>query len=77
MCLGRKFVIRRRTMAGKIPYYVTTDFSAKLQKHYNGSLGDLEKDVKNAYKTKLERACKRENDYSMYLNDRSFDYDMA
>lgn len=82
LCLGRKFVIRRRTIAGKIPYYVTKDFGAKLQKHYNGLVGDLEKDVKNAYKTKLERACKRERDYSMYfdsclhLNERSFDHDM-
>lgn len=57
-------MIRRRTMAGKIPYYVTKDFSFELQNYYNGSLGDLEREVKNAYKTKLERACKREQKYS-------------
>lgn len=51
-------------MAGKIPYYVTKDFSAELQKYNNGLLGDLEKDVKNAYKSKLKRACKHEKKYS-------------
>lgn len=61
----RKFPFRKRTMAGKIPYYVTKDFSAELQKYYNGSLGDLEKDIKYAYKRKLKRACEREKEYSM------------
>lgn len=61
----RKFSIRRRTMAGKIPYYVTKDFTAEIQKYYSGSLGDVEKDVKTEYKMKLERACQREKSYSM------------
>lgn len=30
----RKFPIRKRTMGGKIPYYVTKDFSMELQKYY-------------------------------------------
>lgn len=51
-------------MGGKIAYYVTKDFSMELQKYYDGSLGDLEKDVKYSYRTKLERACKREKEYS-------------
>lgn len=51
-------------MAGKIPYYVTKDFRTELQKYYDGSLGDLEKDVKYSYKTKLMRACEREKRYS-------------
>lgn len=59
-----KFPIRKRTMAGKIPYYVTKNFKVELQDYYNGSLGNIEKEIKNAYKMKLKRACKRENEYS-------------
>lgn len=64
ICFDRNYIIRRRTMAAKIPYYVSRDFSANLKHYYKSSLGKLEKDVKNEYKTKLAQACNREKKQS-------------
>lgn len=55
-------------MAGKIPYYVSKDFSTDLKKYYDGSLGGVEKDIENSYKTKLMRTCKREKEFSKNSN---------
>lgn len=54
-------------MAAKIPYYVSRDFFADLQHYYQGSLGKLEKDVKNEFQTKLTNACNRERKMSKSL----------
>lgn len=61
---GRKYAIRKRTTAGKIPYYVTRDFSAELDDHYGGLLIKLEKDVKKEFKIKLIDACDLEKRHS-------------
>ncbi|XP_031617179.1 dnaJ homolog subfamily B member 14-like isoform X2 [Contarinia nasturtii] len=55
-----KYVIPKRTMSQKIPYYVTKNFQAEFNVHYNGHRKNLEIDVKNEYKTKLEIDCNRE-----------------
>ncbi|XP_055303316.1 dnaJ homolog subfamily B member 12-like [Sitodiplosis mosellana] len=59
-------LIRRRTVAAKIPYYVTKHFSEELQYYYDGSLRKLELEVKNEYKTKLTHACNKEKKLKEY-----------
>lgn len=51
-------------MAAKLPYYVGRDFFTDLKYYYQGSLGKLEKDVKNEYLRKLTNACNREKSLS-------------
>lgn len=51
-------------MGAKIPYYVTRHFTTDLEHYYQGSLGKLEKEVKNEYKNKLASACNREKEQS-------------
>lgn len=57
----RNYRIRRRTLAGKIPYYVSENYAAELRDFYQGSLARLEREVKLAY------ACKREEEESEFF----------
>lgn len=57
---NRTYVIRRRTLSGKIKYYVTRDFEADVRDKYQGSMKQLEVDVKMSYQKHLTDACNRE-----------------
>lgn len=57
---NRTYVIRRRTLSGKITYYVTRDFKADVRDKYQGSMKQLEVDVKMSYQKHLTDACNRE-----------------
>lgn len=57
---NRLYVIKRRTLSGKIPYYVTRDFKADVRDKYQGSMKELEVDVKTSYQKHLTEACNRE-----------------